>query len=565
MARRSANRGLILCAPPIVVLACLFASPARAQQIAPHHLDQLAQFSLERFKKLREVEKYQFKIAESYYREKRDWKVALAEYEKFLRLYERSEAAPYAQLMWSLCQVHLRRQNTAIKDGFQSVIDYWPDSPDAVAAAYFIGRTYKEMGDVRQAKKACREVLDEHPEHLVAVYATADLIDIAGIENDDDARVSLWKKLAFETKRDDGPNAHNSPRNQLCVAASHNLAAHSFSVLAFDDGVKALATSHPEHEIPALVLRFASGPIGSFTADAKTKAKGEKLADLAIAYIKGQVPADRSQPEEKQRALACWYCIADLHSAARRDDEVVRTYDEIGKLFGVDDGLLGRLANWYKSRGRYDEARATYGRFQDKVEGQHQVAHSFYQQNKFDEAALAWRQALALDPQNPVKWKPQIAEALRRGGKHPEAIAVYNELIAEDAERPGQWRWQIAWTLQHFAGKYEEAVAVYRQCEDHAPQNYFRMAECRRAQKQHGKAVALYDLVIGSEPDHAAAAWWQKAMTYREEEWNKKELEIKSLQHICRRYPKSALASQAHTRLQSVHKITVTLGGAKDE
>ena len=84
--------------------------------------------SLERWAKLREVERYQLNIAEKYYKEGK-YKVALTEYEKYLALYERSEAAPYSQLKWSLCLNQLRRQNTAIKEGFQSVIDYWPDAP----------------------------------------------------------------------------------------------------------------------------------------------------------------------------------------------------------------------------------------------------------------------------------------------------------------------------------------------------------------------------------------------------------------------------------------------------
>ena len=82
----------------------------------------LDEMSLDRWAKLRETERYQLKIAEKYYNE-RNWKVALAEYEKFLTQHEASEGAPYAQLKWSLCQVQLRKLNTAIKEGFQSVID----------------------------------------------------------------------------------------------------------------------------------------------------------------------------------------------------------------------------------------------------------------------------------------------------------------------------------------------------------------------------------------------------------------------------------------------------------
>ena len=64
--------------------------------------------ALDRWAKLREVERYQLQIAERYYKQQ-NWKAALAEYEKFVTLYERSEGAPYAQLKWGLCQVQLRQ------------------------------------------------------------------------------------------------------------------------------------------------------------------------------------------------------------------------------------------------------------------------------------------------------------------------------------------------------------------------------------------------------------------------------------------------------------------------
>ena len=92
--------------------------------------------ALERWAKLGEADRYQLNIAEKYYREQ-NWKAALAEYEKFLTLYEKSGGAPYAQLKWSICQVNLHKSNTAIKDGFQSVIDYWPDSPEALTRRLF--------------------------------------------------------------------------------------------------------------------------------------------------------------------------------------------------------------------------------------------------------------------------------------------------------------------------------------------------------------------------------------------------------------------------------------------
>jgi len=162
----------------------LFAFAICAGQTANVRAGRLDEMSVDRWKKLRETERYQLNIAEKYYRAQRNWKVAAAEYEKYLTLYERSDGAPYAQLMWSICQSNLKNKHTAIKEGFQSVIDYWPESPDAVSAAYYIGLTYKQIGEVRKAKKAYQKVLADYSKHPVTVFAMNELVDISVLEKD---------------------------------------------------------------------------------------------------------------------------------------------------------------------------------------------------------------------------------------------------------------------------------------------------------------------------------------------------------------------------------------------
>lgn len=108
------------------LLLFLFCLPATANK-----LSYTEQLPIEAFKKLREVERHQIRTAEKLSL-RGEFAAAANEYEKYLTLYEQSAAAPYAQLMWSHCLVRQRKGNTAIRDGFQSVIDYWPDSHEAV-------------------------------------------------------------------------------------------------------------------------------------------------------------------------------------------------------------------------------------------------------------------------------------------------------------------------------------------------------------------------------------------------------------------------------------------------
>ena len=124
-----------------------------AVEIVAAKLSWLEQIQVETFAELRELERFQLKAAEAFYT-KSEFAAAAAEYEKFITLYESSPGAAYAQLMWSHCQVRQRKVYTAIRDGFRSVIDYWPESHEAKLSAYLIGQSYKSIGEVKKAEAA---------------------------------------------------------------------------------------------------------------------------------------------------------------------------------------------------------------------------------------------------------------------------------------------------------------------------------------------------------------------------------------------------------------------------
>jgi tetratricopeptide (TPR) repeat protein len=545
MAGRSGKRVVIggRLAWLLLLWACLSPLVAIGQQ--------LDAMSLDRWKLLRETERYQLQIAEKYYRDK-NFKVAADEYEKYLSLYERSDAAPYAQLKWSLCQVALRRSNTAIKEGFQSVVDYWPDSDDAVAAAYYIGSTYQGMGRIPDAKRAYRAALENHGKHLVAAYSAKGLVDIAIIEKDDKTILAMNRHLTFKVQR-------NKSNRAICQSASQQLAVHFFREAAFVEAVKSLATTYAEGEgLVDHIMYYLRTPLSQLCA-VESSAKGDKLASIAIVYFRKHVPA-ANDDDSKRVGRKYWLHIAAVHAIAGHETEVPKTYDQIAKLYGNDDETLSRLAEWYKSQKNYDQARQVYRRFQDKINGLNQVAYSYRQQSKLDLAVTAYRQLIGLDQDKPLRWKAEIGATYRSFGKYEQAITTYEQLVVEDIGEEQKWRWAIATAYQDW-GKYAEAIAHYRQSTAF-PQNYKNMASCHRKLKQHSQAILLYNQVATDEP---SAPWAMLQIGYTQEEAGQKEQAIRSFQVVCKRFPKDRYASQAHAHLQNKYKISVTLGGAKDK
>jgi len=492
-------------------------SPSRAR--AAGRLSYLERIEVDTFAKLREVERYQLRVAEKYYL-KGEWKVALAEYEKYLTLYERSPAAPYAQLMWSHCQTRLRRVNTAITEGFQSVIDYWPDSPEATLSAYLIGRSYKSMGEMKKARRAYGKVLEEHGEHLVAVLARVDLADIARIEGDVERRVEIWKDLTFSTPRRDGSREH-------CERAARELASHVLRGGGDLDGAReALATNYrDEAELLERLHAATEGAIRHLVRTEETRETGRRLADRIIAEVRAAMPLDTTTEDGKRIARTHWLRIASTHGAARRDEKVWEVYQKIIELFGKDDGILGRVAEWLKSHDRRDDARRVYGQFEDRVRGQSLIADMYREESRYD-----------------------------------PAIEIYRELMQADAERIDHWQWEIA-ECYDASKRYKEAIHTYRQC-DRFPANYNAMARCHRKLKEWNEALVLYRQVMSHEPS-APEALLQIAYTH--ERAAQRESAIRTFRQVCKRYPRRGQASRAHAHLQTKYKISVTLGGAKDE
>lgn len=525
-------------------------------QLAP--AGPLDEMSLERWAKLREAERFQLNAAERLYREQQ-WKAAADEYEKFLKLYEKSEGAPYAQLKWSHCMVQLRKQNTAIKDGYQSLLDYYPDSPEAPIAGLLIGRTYRDIGDVKPAKKAYAKVIAAHPKHFAAVWARLDLVEIATKENDNQTRTNLLRELTYDVERKDATV-------EPCTNAARQYTQLVFLGGNFDEGIKALATTCGEPDLIIHLMHPSLGrlphTVGDLTSamDEPTRKLGEKLADSSTAWLKTQVAALLKDAKTRPQAMEAWFAAAEVRRHAHQLDKQKAIYEEMLAAMGPDDKIYGRLAQWYKDNKQFEQARATYGKYKDSAEGQGEIANSYEQEKQFDKAVEIYRKLAINDAKTAPRWLGAAAMTYRRGGKADQAIAVYRELLASDAKNAEEYHFQIAETL-YYANRWEECITAYRGT-NRFPHNYQHMAAAYRQLKKYDEAISLYKQIMAASQPHAS--WSLLQIGYTQEEAGRKEEAIKIFKQICDKFPKTGEGSTAHARLNEVYKIPVTLGGAKD-
>ena len=474
-------------------------------------LSTMQQIQVATFEEMRDVERYQIKIAEKHFLSG-NFKVALAEYEKFLTLYQKSPGAPYAQLMWSHSMMKLKKPKSALRDGFQSVIDYWPKSHEATLAAYCMGDAYRTMGEVKSAQKAFRFLIREYPDHEIAVRSRQDLLHYARLHQDMEERLSLLNELTFRIRRTEACK-------EACIKACQELAELHCFAQKLEEGKKALATTYTGPALFDQVYNISAKTVQHLLREPKTQPAAVKLGDQLISTLRAEM---RARPEIAKDLL---YRCADLHGTLSRPADTWRIYDEIGEQFGVDDGLRGRQAQWCLARDKRDDARRIYGEFEDKVAGQKAIAKMFLEE-----------------------------------GKIKEAIEVYRHLLDIDGDHSGDHFWSIAGCYEKLSD-WNKAIASYRQV-DRFPNDYFAIAKCHRRLGEQKEAILLYNQIRVIEKS-APEATLQIGFTY--EEAKDKEKAIRTFQITCKRYPKSGQASKAHSHLQNKYNINVTLGGTEQE
>ncbi len=508
-------------------MVALVLGVASESAMARGRLGSLEQMPIEVRKKLRTVEKYQIDVAQKFYL-KGEYKIAQTEYEKYIKLYERSAAAPYAQLMWSNCLVNLRLGNTAIKDGFRSVIDYWPDSEEAKIAAYRIGEVYKNIGELHSAKKAYSEVIESHPKDLISLRAKQDLIAIAKIEKDDERRIELYKNLTFDVKRD------TKAKQAICQSASHSLASHYLYGGAMGEAMKALKTSHEnESSLVYYVYSLSRSPISHLTGqkDSKKREAGIQMADSVIGMIEKRIPTDITDASKKKLARDWYFRVADVHGRARRAEEVFKTYEVILKLFGKDDGILGVMARWCRNNSQRKKAREYYAQYENKVSSLAVLAEMDREERKYDDAIARYQQLKKIDK--------------RDGG-------------------PDGWQWEIG-NCYYYKNEREQALKEYEACTP-TPGRLTHIGRVLRGLKRYRAALQQFTFAR----DHAnkttgASATAQIEIGYTYEIMKNKANAIRAFQQVCKKYPKTGTASKAHAHLQSKYGISITLGGTTED
>ena len=525
----------------------LFASFLLINQLYAASLSWTEQIEVDTYGKLRQVERYQLKIAENFYT-KGEFVAAAAEYEKYITLYERSKGAAYAQLMWSHCQIKQRNVYTGIRDGLQSVIDYWPNSNEAKLAIFLIGKSYKNIGELKKADTAYRKTINNYPKDHIALLSKWDLIEIASIKKDQKSLNKIWNDIVFKTEK--------NKKNLLYInKAADSLSKYYFNQSEFNKANFVLTETYEGDKLNDAIYQNAKHAVTSLCKNKATKSNGEILADKIILIIMESIDDARNKdlPELFRR-------IARTHERAQRDDDVIKTYELMAKRLGMNDTIRGKIANWHSSKERYSKAKEIFAQFEDKTNGLKNIAQIWMMQKQPKQAVQIYDRLIKTAPDNITNWKIAIAEIYSSTKDYEKAIDVYRELISLAPAKASDWYWAIGGTYEK-TKMLKLAIQSYRNS-DNYPQAYFQMAKCHRKLEEYNEALILYKQALATE---SAASDATIAIGYTYEEQSNKNNAIKWFQRTCKLFPRSRNASKAHSHLQKKYGISVTLGGSKEK
>lgn len=480
-----------------VSFALLLTIPAASAKLSP-----------QRWGELSEEERHQMTRAERYV-DQNNFKSALGEYELFLQLHGRSDAASYAQFMFAECTRRLGKVNTAINE-FRSVIDYFPDTIDAGAAQYSIGVCLMQGGDAEKAAAAFEKVVAQWPKEKFGAQARNELCTIYWRLGKIEAWLPHIDYLATGEYSDTQHVRHNAQRRLF----QHRL------------------TTNQVPEAYALIQKVRAKDSLSLFADWASHAlRGNTLSDIYGDKIRKSIPAiaiavvqfiERQPVPPDEQASVNRNC-ARMLAAAGLTEQANAHYVTLLKATPDNDSLRLEYSGYLRGNKQYEEARLIYRDLNDTYRADREIAETYREENNL---------------------------------KH--AIELYQAMLEKHPDQGSATQWRLAELLQ-YNRQYPEAIASY-QLSQRDPQALFRIADCQGAMKKPDAAIQTLVGVMNFFKDHAAEAQY-KIAGYQGDKGDK-EAAIRTLKTVCKVYLKTPWAGRAHQDLSLKYGVEVTLGGA---
>lgn len=504
----------------------------------------------DRFQELDVFARDQYQKAEKAYNEK-NYKLAGSEFERYTLEFGNTAAVSAAAFMHAMSVLQDTKRNEARKL-FEQVIDFFPDDRYyAGAAAFYIGYSYVEDGDIRKGLQAYETMVGEggYPEHPLAANALKALADNA-YKSNEMAKYVRYLTQCYIDFWDVNRGEADLARQALF---RWHLRQQAYGKIEEVAAMKAYGQAPRENEgywwdlwHRAHHETFANGEWYPPKDQEKRKADIEAF----WTYWSGGATFLRERNLWAYQHRSVEYLLRYKKADRAAWEPVVK---ELAKPATPDDQLRHVIYQLFAYE-LYDDARELSAYIKDINSFADWYSQQLISRRLFDEAANT---IAKITDEGARQWR--LYELNWHKGDVKTCIEILQGIAANDPNRAVQAQYTLAYIYRDHTKQYDEAIKIYTTIAEQ-PRCDFEMAPCYERKGQVQKAADIYRGIENFFPEHAARAALEAARMW--DRHGDMEKAIRDYRRILKIYPGTAQASEAHVRLE---QLGVPTGGGEGE
>lgn len=519
------------------------------------------------------------------------YREAVAEYDAFMTEYRQSPAAGYVLVRKGRSQMLDNKRNEAVMT-FKEVLDYFPNTVEYAAAAYFYqGQAFFENGEPKNAVKAWKKMVadPEYKQHRLAAPALMSLADYLVKDGKPAEAAPFYEQVAIDFRA----------RNTETAKAATERAYRCYVRLIQDEkkfrtfylrvsGAEGKASEFDKAQ--DVYWGDLRGMIKGYDGFEGEKAKddraayykywadqmeGKRLKDTAFridwAWFRlqheGKVPA---WIERLDNQFASTYKAGDnaliveiIFAFAAREEtrkEKIEEYYTKLKFPEMGNGLIVRLIDALLSGQRLDMARSACDRIDHSKWTDDDRLNFLVRVAKLDER-LTLSVCKKMRDRDLGNFRLLKYYAGDEYGFKPDKLDKALPIAAEVVKVPryaSEGYWIQAQLLQG-ARRYEEAIESYINSQQE-PDSLFAVASCYVAMRKRDEALTQLTQIENYFKEYAPQAALEMANVHRA--FGDKDSEIAALRNVMKKYPTSGASNPAHIRLEA---YDVKMGGGQND
>jgi len=559
------------CCGALVLSGFLSVVCAQEMRLPPEELEQMDRYEVSR---LQEADR-----AFS----QREYRQAEAAYEAFVLEFSQSRALAYAVLRKGR-SLHLDNKRFDAIRSYQDVIDYFPNQVlYAAAALYHTGQAHMENGHPDKAVRAWTRMANdpEYQRHSLAARALNELADHLVRNDEADKAMPFYFQVIENFRRENWQAARDAWRaiqhHAIRRQPNETLLREAYQA---SEGFQTRPTTVPENL--ERDRDYWEEVISGVNARGRFDRSESKEEAAYFSYWAKQLEGRFSDWDDAQ--------IAWAHFGHRADGNDRRWIERLDEIFAAGDPTPDRILRWMDLLQEHPENLETYHALLDLPKlstDEHFEALRILAESKVDDplvvtafqqsgsAPFSDSQLMAMIERFRVRgltlameYAADRMEDSDRGRleilryhlaeRQTEAGLELADRLLESQAHGNSALWLKGQILEQ-AGRYEDAIAAYRQSGDMVSR-FWRIAHCYEAMNQIESAVRTLREAEQVLDQQSSEAVWRIAQVYRRSGQETRQQQV--LQQLLNHYPESNRSRDAHLALE---RMGITqLGGGVD-